>query len=103
MRPATLTYVNLFVRDLGTLPDFYARLFGFTEIPEMRNPVFRGFDTGASSIGFMAPEVYGVLELQEHRAGAGTSLFCWIRNATCSGSTPFSHPDRTRVPGDGWS
>jgi predicted enzyme related to lactoylglutathione lyase len=71
MRPATLTYVNLFVRDLGTLPDFYARLFGFTEIPEMRNPVFRGFDTGASSIGFMAPEVYGVLELQEHRADSG--------------------------------
>ncbi len=66
-----LTYVNLFAKDLDGLSGFYRDVFGFPEIPHMRNSVFRGLDAGASCIGFMAPEVYGVLELEGRESYQG--------------------------------
>ncbi|UUX94427.1 VOC family protein [Aquabacterium sp. J223] len=60
---ATLSYVNVFARDVVALSGFYQRVFGFTEIEAIRSPIFRGLDTGKSSLGFNALDAYGLLQL----------------------------------------
>ena len=60
---ATLSYVNIFARDIVALSQFYMDVFGFTEIEKIRSPIFRGLDTGRSSLGFNALEAYGLLKL----------------------------------------
>src|SRR5258706_11099350 len=61
----TLSYVNLFARDIVALSGFYAGVFGFKEIEAIRSPIFRGLDTGRSAIGFNAPDAYELLGLSE--------------------------------------
>ena len=65
---ATLSYVNVFAKDVVALSGFYQRVFGFEEIEAIRSPIFRGLDTGKSSIGFNAHDAYALLQLGE---GAG--------------------------------
>jgi len=60
---ATLSYVNVFARDVVALSGFYQRVFGFAEIEAIRSPIFRGLDTGKSSIGFNAHDAYALLQL----------------------------------------
>ncbi len=60
---STLSYVNVFARDIEALSGFYRELFGFRNIPEIASPIFRGLDTGKSCIGFNAPEAYELLQL----------------------------------------
>jgi predicted lactoylglutathione lyase len=59
----TLSYVNVFARDIVALSGFYRELFGFRDIPEIASPIFRGLDAGRSCIGFNAPEAYELLHL----------------------------------------
>ncbi|WP_407310008.1 glyoxalase [Pseudomonas sp. nanlin1] len=66
-----LSYVNVFAQDIVALSDFYARLFGFSEIAAIRSPIFRGLDTGKSCIGFNAPEAYQLLGLGEFANATG--------------------------------
>jgi len=72
---ATLSYVNVFARDIETLPDFYARLFGLEEIAEQRSAYFRALKTGASLIGFNGPQAYGLLGLEDRTEARGVKLF----------------------------
>jgi predicted lactoylglutathione lyase len=60
---ATLSYVNVFAQDIEALSGFYRDLFGFTEIPAIRSPIFVGLDTGKSCLGFNAQDAYGLLNL----------------------------------------
>ncbi|MEH3085216.1 MAG: VOC family protein [Xylophilus ampelinus] len=60
-----LSYVNVFARDIEALSGFYQRVFGFAEIAAIRSPIFRGLDTGRSSLGFNAHEAYGLLQVDE--------------------------------------
>lgn len=60
---ATLSYVNVFARDIVALSQFYIDVFGFTEIEHIRSPIFRGLETGRSHLGFNAPDAYGLLNL----------------------------------------
>ena len=62
---ATLSYVNVFAKDVVALSGFYQRVFGFAEIEAIRSPIFRGLDTGKSSIGFNAHDAYALLQLGE--------------------------------------
>ena len=61
----TLSYVNVFARDIVALSRFYSGLFGFKEIEAIRSPIFRGLDTGKSAIGFNARDAYRLLGLEE--------------------------------------
>ncbi|MBN9409615.1 MAG: glyoxalase [Burkholderiales bacterium] len=63
---AHLSYVNVFARDIVLLSGFYQRVFGFPEIEAIRSPIFRGLDTGKSSLGFNALDAYELLKLSEH-------------------------------------
>ncbi len=60
---AHLSYVNVFAKDVVALSGFYQKVFGFAEIEAIRSPIFRGLDTGKSSLGFNALEAYGLLQL----------------------------------------
>jgi len=40
-------------------------VFGFPEIEAIRSPIFRGLDTGKSSLGFNALDAYELLQLAE--------------------------------------
>jgi len=62
---ATLSYVNVFAKDVVALSSFYQRVFGFAEIEAIRSPIFRGLDTGKSNIGFNAHDAYALLQLGE--------------------------------------
>jgi len=62
----TLSYVNVFARDIEALSTFYIDLFGFKNIPEISSPIFRGIDTGKSCIGFNALDAYELLHLAEY-------------------------------------
>jgi predicted enzyme related to lactoylglutathione lyase len=63
---AHLSYVNVFAKDIVALSGFYQRVFGFPEIEAIRSPIFRGLDTGKSSLGFNALDAYELLHLAEH-------------------------------------
>ena len=60
---AHLSYVNMFAQDIEALSGFYRDLFGFSEIPAIRSPIFVGLDTGRSCLGFNAQDAYGLLNL----------------------------------------
>ncbi|CAN7269121.1 glyoxalase [Pseudorhodoferax sp. LjRoot39] len=60
---AHLSYVNVFAKDVVALSGFYQRVFGFPEIEAIRSPIFRGLDTGKSSLGFNALDAYELLQL----------------------------------------
>lgn len=60
-----LSYVNVFAKDVVALSGFYQRVFGFAEIEAIRSPIFRGLDTGKSSLGFNALDAYELLQLSE--------------------------------------
>ena len=107
----TLNYVNLFVCNLDDLPTFYSSVFGFREIESLRNAVFVALDAGGAAIGFMAPEVYGVLGLEHKRETAGSAFLLNIEvestgrvdelvtSATAAGARLVKDPATT---GYGW-
>jgi predicted lactoylglutathione lyase len=70
----SLSYVNVFARDVVALSGFYSSLFGFKEIEAIRSPIFRGLDTGKSSIGFNAPEAYELLGLKDQADTRGVKF-----------------------------
>ena len=71
---ATLSYVNVFAKDIVALSQFYIDVFGFTEIEKIRSPIFRGLDTGRSSLGFNAQDAYGLLKLDEFSEVSGVKF-----------------------------
>jgi len=71
---AHLSYVNVFARDVVALSGFYMTVFGFTEIEAIRSPIFRGIDTGKSSLGFNALEAYELLHLSEYSDTKGVKF-----------------------------
>ncbi len=68
---ATLSYVNVFARDVVALSGFYQKVFGFAEIEAIRSPIFRGLDTGKSCLGFNAPDAYELLGLADQAETRG--------------------------------
>jgi len=71
---AHLSYVNVFARDVVALSGFYMKVFGFTEIEAIRSPIFRGVDTGKSSLGFNALDAYELLHLSEYADTRGVKF-----------------------------
>ncbi|MBB2898424.1 VOC family protein [Pseudomonas sp. AS2.8] len=73
----SLSYVNVFARDVVALSGFYQGVFDFPEIEAIRSPIFRGLDTGKTAIGFNAPEAYELLGLGEFADSRGC---CFLLN-----------------------
>jgi predicted enzyme related to lactoylglutathione lyase len=108
---AVLNWVNVFVDNLDDLPAFYAGVFGLREVQAMRNDVFRGFTAGGTGLGFLAPDVYALLHLDELRdsqgagfllnfeAGSPEDVERLIAAATAAGAVLVKEPYET---GYGW-
>jgi predicted lactoylglutathione lyase len=71
---AHLSYVNIFAKDIEALSGFYVKVFGFTDIPAIRSPIFVGLDTGKSCLGFNAQDAYGLLLLADHADTKGVKF-----------------------------
>src|ERR1700761_2617298 len=71
---AHLSYVNVFARDVVALSSFYQHVFGFPEIEAIRSPIFRGLDTGKSSLGFNALDAYALLHLEDYAETRGVKF-----------------------------
>jgi len=71
---ATLSYVNIFTKDIEALSGFYRDVFGFKEIEGIRSPIFRGLDTGKSCLGFNALDAYDLLKLSEYSETTGVKF-----------------------------
>jgi predicted enzyme related to lactoylglutathione lyase len=81
---ATLSYVNVFARDIVALSQFYMDVFGFAEIEKIRSPIFRGLETGRSSLGFNAQDAYGLLKLEEFSQVSGVKFLLNIDVASAT-------------------
>ena len=71
---STLSYVNIFAKDIVALSGFYMDLFGFKEIEAIRSPIFRGVDTGKSALGFNALDAYELLKLSDQADTRGVKF-----------------------------
>ena len=71
----TMTYVNIFTKDIKKLSKFYIDVFGFEEDREFRSPIFRGVRTSKSFFGFNALEAYGLLNLEDQANTTGMKFF----------------------------
>ncbi|MDR4307219.1 VOC family protein [Chelatococcus sambhunathii] len=69
-----LSYVNIFSKDVVKLSGFYRDVFGFTEIEEIRSPIFVGLRTGQSNLGFNAQDAYDLLQLSEFKDPTGVNF-----------------------------
>ena len=74
---AHLSYVNIFAKDIEALSGFYVKVFGFTDIPAIRSPIFVVLDTGKSCLGFNALDAYGLPKLDEVDLLIGPLVRCW--------------------------
>ncbi len=79
---AELSYVNVFAKDIVALSNFYVEIFGFTEIEAIRSPIFRGIQTGKSSIGFNALDAYELLKLGDYADTKGVKFLLNIDVST---------------------
>ncbi|MDO6683616.1 MULTISPECIES: VOC family protein [unclassified Oceanobacter] len=68
---STLSYVNVFAKDIVALSGFYQRVFDFPEVEAIRSPIFRGIDAGSCCIGFNALDAYELLHLSEYADTSG--------------------------------
>ncbi len=71
---ATLSYVNIFTKDIEALSGFYRDVFGFKEIESIRSPIFRGLDTGQSCLGFNSLDAYDLLKLSAYSETTGVKF-----------------------------
>ena len=104
---STLSYVNVFAKDIEAQNVFYRDLFGFKEIPEIRSPIFRGLDTGKSCIGFNALDAYELLHLDDYSDTQGCKFLLnidvdskeevdqYVPKAVASGATLIKEPYET--------
>jgi predicted enzyme related to lactoylglutathione lyase len=66
-----LMQVSLFSEDFVALSEFYRDVFGLPENVGLRSDVFRGYMSGECMIGFSALAAYGMLGLDQRKAGEG--------------------------------
>ncbi len=66
-----LMQVSLFSADFVALSEFYRDVFDLPENVGLRSDVFRGYMSGECMIGFSALAAYGMLGLDERKAGEG--------------------------------
>jgi len=71
---ATLSFVNIFAKDITKLSKFYMDVFGFEELRDYRSPIFRGVRSGKCSIGINAMDAYDVLNLKDQARTKGVKF-----------------------------
>lgn len=55
--------------------EFYSETFDLPEVVELRSDIFRGADASGVTIGFSAPVVYAMLNIEEWQPSSGTTQY----------------------------
>jgi len=55
--------------------EFYTATFDLSEVVELRSDIFRGADASGVTIGFSAPVVYVMLNIEEWHPSSGTAQY----------------------------
>ena len=71
---ATLSFVNIFAKDIKKLSRFYMDVFGFEELKNYRSPIFRAVRTGKCSIGINSLDAYSLLNLKSQDKTKGVKF-----------------------------
>ena len=71
----TMTYVNIFTKDIKKLSKFYIDVFDFEEDKRFSNEIFRGIRTSKTFIGFNALEAYELLDVPDKANTTGAKFF----------------------------
>ena len=66
-----MLFVGFFSKDIERLCRFYADLFGFPEIADGRNEIFRSLDCGSIRLCFHGNAAYDLLGLGDHAKHTG--------------------------------
>jgi uncharacterized glyoxalase superfamily protein PhnB len=61
--------------DFVALFEFYSTTFDLPEVVQLRSEIFRGADASGVTIGFSAPVVYEMLNIQEWADPKGTAQY----------------------------
>lgn len=61
--------------DFVRLFDFYSKTFDLPEVEDLRSEIFRGADASGVIIGFSAPVVYEMLNIQDWANPKGTTQY----------------------------
>jgi len=78
--------------DFVALFDFYSSTFDLPEVEELRSDIFRGADASGTTIGFSAPVVYEMLNIQAWADARGTRQYLTFE---CASDAEVD--ERTRV------
>ena len=71
----SISLASFISADFVALFEFYSSTFALPEVTELRSDIFRGADASGVTIGFSAPVVYEMLNIQEWAEPKGTSQY----------------------------
>ena len=69
--------------DFVGLFEFYSATFELPEVEELHSDIFRGADASGVTIGFSAPVVYEMLNIQEWAEPKGTTQYLTFECENC--------------------
>ena len=72
---ASISFASYICEDIEKLSAFYADLFGFAEVDELRSDIFVGLDVDGTTLGFSAEVVYEMLSIQDWANPTGTKQY----------------------------
>jgi len=71
----SISLASFISSDFVALFEFYSATFDLSEVEELRSEIFRGADASGVTIGFSAPVVYEMLNIQEWADPKGTTQY----------------------------
>ncbi len=71
----SISLASFISADFVALFEFYSNTFDLPEVVELRSDIFRGADASGVTIGFSAPIVYEMLNIQEWAEPKGTTQY----------------------------
>ena len=71
----SISLASFISADFVGLFEFYSTTFDLPEVTELHSEIFRGADVSGLTLGFSAPVVYEMLNIQEWAEPKGTSQY----------------------------
>ncbi len=72
---ASISLASYISADFVALFEFYSSTFDLPEVEELHSDIFRGADVSGLTLGFSAPVVYEMLNIQEWSEPKGTAQY----------------------------
>ncbi len=82
MAKVSMSIASYITDDIVGLSDFYAEVFELDEVMDLRSDIFRGLDVDGVTLGFSAPVVYEMLEIEDWADPKGTAQYLTFETAS---------------------